>query len=67
MPDHAHILLGLKPIDKISDLVACLKRDSSSFINNKKWFRNKFHWQDGYSAFSYGRSQLDKIYNYVLS
>ena len=67
MPDHVHILLGLNPNDKISDLVACLKRDSSSFINNKKWFRSKFHWQDGYGAFSYGRSQLDKIYNYVLS
>ena len=25
----------------------------------------KFHWQDGYGAFSYGKSQLDKIYNYI--
>ncbi len=27
----------------------------------------KFHWQDGYGAFSYGKSQLDKIYNYILN
>jgi REP element-mobilizing transposase RayT len=66
MSDHAHILFGSNPNDKLSDLVACLKRDSSSFINNKKWLRGKFQWQEGYGAFSYGRSQLDKIYNYIL-
>ena len=63
--DHIHILIGLNPNDKISDLVACVKRESSSFINEKKWFRGKFHWQDGYGAFSYSRSQLDHIYKYI--
>jgi REP element-mobilizing transposase RayT len=67
MMDHIHILLGLNPDDKLSDLVACLKRESSSFINQKNWFRGKFHWQDGYGAFSYGRSQLDKVYKYIMN
>ena len=65
--DHVHILLGLNPNDKISDLVRCLKKESSLFINEKKWFRGKFHWQDGYGAFSYGRSQLDNVFNYVAN
>ena len=67
MSDHVHILFGSNPNDKLSDLVACLKRDSSSFINEKNWIKGKFHWQDGFGAFSYGRSQLDKIYNYILN
>jgi REP element-mobilizing transposase RayT len=67
MSDHVHILLGLNPNDKISDLVACMKRDSSTLINGKKWLRGKFHRQDGYGAFSYSRSQVDKIYNYILN
>src|SRR5213080_599993 len=33
MPDHIHILVGLKPSMAISDLVAAIKRDSSAFIN----------------------------------
>ncbi len=65
MPDHVHILFGLNPDDKISDLVGCIKKDSSFFINEKKWFRLNFHWQDGYGAFSYSRSQLDRVYKYV--
>ena len=67
MPDHIHLLIGLNPNDKISDLVGCIKRDSSTFINQKEWFSGKFYWQDGYGAFSYGKSQLDAIYNYIAS
>jgi REP element-mobilizing transposase RayT len=63
--DHIHILIGLNPNDKISDLVATIKRSSSTLINQQKWFRGKFHWQDGYGAFSYSRSQLEKVYRYI--
>ncbi len=66
MPDHIHILYGANPDDKISDLVACIKRESSSFINSNNWLKEKFRWQDGYGAFSYGKSQVDTIYNYIL-
>ena len=67
MPDHVHILFGANPNDKISDLVGSIKRDSSNFINGKKFCHRKFHWQDGYGAFSYGRSQLNTIYNYIAN
>jgi REP element-mobilizing transposase RayT len=66
-PDHIHVLVGLNPNISISDTVADLKRSSSLFINEKKWLPGKFQWQDGYGAFSYGRSQLDTIYQYILN
>lgn len=65
--DHAHIFYGENPNDKISDLVGCIKKESSTFINSKNWFRGKFHWQDGYGAFSYSRSQLDTVYKYIAN
>lgn len=65
MSDHIHILIGLNPNDKISDLVGTIKESSSTFINENGWFRGKFHWQDGYGAFSYGKSQLNNVYNYI--
>jgi len=67
MPDHVHILIGQNPDDKISDLVRAIKKDSSAFINDNNLLRGKFHWQDGYGAFSYSRSQLDSIYNYIAN
>ena len=46
MLDHVHILIGLNPNDKISDLVGTVKKCSPTFINDKSWFLGKFHWRD---------------------
>jgi len=37
MPDHTHILVGLKPDKAVSDLVRDIKANSSGFISEKKW------------------------------
>ena len=64
--DHVHILFGLNPTEAISDLTREIKKSVSSFINNKKYLHGKFYWQEGYGAFSYSKSQLDTLYNYIL-
>ena len=66
MPDHFHIFLGLNPKNSISELVKDIKISSGDFINNKKWLRGKFHWEEGYGAFSYSHSQIDKVVKYIL-
>jgi len=63
--DHVHILVGLSPDKTISDLVKEVKRCSTNFINENKFFRGKFYWQEGYGAFSYSRSQLDDVVRYI--
>ncbi|TLD41745.1 MAG: putative transposase [Candidatus Jettenia ecosi] len=65
MPDHTHILLSLKPHIAISDLIRDIKANSSRFINEKSWTRGKFQWQEGFGAFSYGRSQLEDVVEYI--
>ena len=65
--DHVHILVGLKPSMNISELVRDIKNNSSNFINDQKWIPEKFSWQEGYGVFSYGHSQLDNVYQYILN
>jgi REP element-mobilizing transposase RayT len=67
MPDHLHILTGLKPAMALANLVRDIKSDSSEWINRKKLARGKFAWQEGYGAFSYGHSQLDTIVRYIMN
>ncbi|MRT92715.1 IS200/IS605 family transposase [Ancylomarina sp. 16SWW S1-10-2] len=67
MPDHIHVFVGLKPSMSISDLVRDIKNNSSNFINSKKFVKGKFSWQEGFGAFSYGHSQIDQVYNYILN
>ncbi len=65
--DHIHIFVGLNPALSTSDLVHDIKISTSTFINNEQhWFKGKFAWQDGYGAFSYGRSQINDVYQYIL-
>jgi putative transposase len=67
MADHVHVFVGIKPTIVISDLVRDIKNNSTNFINGKNWVQGKFSWQDGYGAFSYGHSQLDRVYQYILN
>ena len=66
MPDHIHVLIGLRPAMAISDLVRDIKNNSSNFINDKKFVKGKFFWQEGYGAFSYSHSQLNDVFQYIL-
>lgn len=67
MPDHVHILVGMKPNISISDLVRDIKAGSSKFINDSKWINGKFNWQEGFGAFSYSKSNLDNVVKYILN
>lgn len=67
MPDHIHVFTGLRPSMAISDLVRDIKNNSTKFINERKFVRGKFSWQDGYGAFSYSHSHIGKVYNYILN
>lgn len=65
MPDHVHILIGLRPAMSLADLVQEIKVDSTHLINKRKWIHGRFSWQEGYGAFSYGHSQLNTIIRYI--
>lgn len=65
MDDHIHMFIGLKPDMALSDLVRDVKAASSGFVNEKKWLRGKFNWQEGYGAFSYCHSHVDAVCKYV--
>ena len=65
MPDHIHILIGMKPSCKLSDLVREVKKSSNDFINDNGFCSRKFEWQEGYGAFSYSHSALDNIIGYI--
>ena len=65
--NHVHMFIGLKPSMAISDLVRDVKNNSSKFINDQKFVRGKFSWQEGGGSFSYSHSQIDKVYHYILN
>jgi putative transposase len=65
MTDHSHILLSFTPNHCLSEIVRVIKADSSRFINENNFIHGKFQWQEGYAAFTYSRSQIDSVANYI--
>ncbi len=65
MPDHVHLLIGLRPEQSISNLIKDVKCNSSKWINEQNFTREKFAWQEGYGAFTYSKSQLPGLILYI--
>ncbi len=67
VPDHLHLFMGLNPVQSISHIMQLVKGDSSEFINKEAFTKRKFHWQDGYGAFTNSRSQIDGVVKYIIN
>ena len=67
MPDHLHIFFGFRPDQSLSDLMRIVKGESSEWINKEKLTSTKFRWQEGYGAFSYSRSQIKIVAEYIAN
>ena len=65
MPDHIHILVGMRPSQSVSDLLQDIKSGSSKWINEQNFCKEKFEWQSGFGAFSYGASQVSQVIRYI--
>ena len=64
--DHIHIFIGLNPAKSVSDTIHGIKRNSSLFINKEKLCKGKFAWQEGFGGFTYSRSHINNVYNYIM-
>ncbi len=65
MPDHIHLLFGMRPTQSLSDLMRDVKGDSSLWINQNRFVGGKFSWQEGYGGFSYSKSQISTVATYI--
>jgi putative transposase len=63
--DHVRCFLGLKPVVSVSELMKTVKAKSSKYINDHSVTARRFEWQERYGVFSYGQSQVDKVYKYI--
>jgi putative transposase len=61
--DHVHILAGLRPSHRLSDVMREIKHESSRWIHEN--FGGGFAWQKGYGAFTVSPLACDRIRAYI--
>ena len=66
-PDHVHFLVGMSPDISPSKLMEQVKSSSSKWLNEKKYIQGRFEWQRGFGAFTYSKSQLNRVIGYIIN
>jgi putative transposase len=65
MPDHIHILIGMRPNQSLSELIRSTKSRSTEWINANHKEVAHFLWQKGYGAFSLSREDIPRVATYI--
>lgn len=63
--DHIHLAVGLHPDTSLSSFIRVVKTNSSKWIHETFDSLQTFSWQEGYSAFSFSYSGMDKVIQYI--
>ena len=63
--DHAHLLLSLPATLPVSKAVQIVKCTSSKWVNETYPSLGRFAWQEGYGAFSIGKSHVSATIAYI--
>ena len=65
--DHVHLLFVLSKNHSIASIVWAIKRSSSKWVKTQGASLRKFHWQEGYGAFSVSQSDVERVERYIVN
>ncbi len=65
--DHVHALFILSKNHSIASIVWAIKRSSSKWVKGQGPNLRRFHWQEGYGAFSVSQSDVERVQRYILN
>ena len=63
--DNVHMLFDLHRTEALSNVVMHVKKGTSRWLKEQSPEFRDFDWQEGYGAFSVGRSQRDDLVAYI--
>jgi putative transposase len=65
--DHIHVAVKIPPAKSVGDWVGKVKGYSSRAINLAYELEERFRWQVGYGAMSFGETSLPFVKDYILN
>ncbi len=63
--DHIHMLYSSQGKISETEILEYVKKDSSRWVNRNRLTVGRFGWQDGGGHFSYSKSQIGKVKEYI--
>jgi len=63
--DHVHMLFDLHRTESLANVIMHVKKGTSRWLKEQGPDFKHFDWQEGYGAFSIGRSRIDELVAYI--
>ncbi|MFT3824584.1 MAG: IS200/IS605 family transposase [Chitinophagaceae bacterium] len=63
--DHLHCLIQMLPAQNLTQVVNSLKTEGADWINESRFIKRFFEWQEGYAAYSVSPSGVKQVIDYL--
>jgi REP element-mobilizing transposase RayT len=63
--NHIHVLLQLMPAQNLSQVMKSIRTDSAGWINESKFMKSLFEWEDDYLALSVSPSGVKQVFDFI--
>jgi putative transposase len=63
--DHVHLLLQMMPVQNLSQIMKTIRTESADWINESRFMKPWFEWEDDFAALSVSPSSLKQVIDFI--
>lgn len=63
--DHMHVVVQMMPTQNLAQIMKSIRTESAAWINESKFIKNPFEWEEGFAALSVSPSSVKQVLDYI--
>lgn len=63
--DHMHVVVQMMPTQNLAQVMKSIRTESADWINESKFIKNPFEWEEGFAALSVSPSSVKQVLDYI--
>jgi REP element-mobilizing transposase RayT len=63
--DHMHVVVQMMPTQNLAQIMKSIRTESATWINESKFIKNPFEWEEGFAALSVSPSSVKQVLDYI--
>ena len=63
--DHMHAVVQMMPTQNLAQVMKSLRTESADWINESKFIKEPFEWEEGFAALSVSPSSVKQVLDYI--
>jgi REP element-mobilizing transposase RayT len=60
-----HVVVQMMPTQNLAQIMKSIRTESATWINESKFIKNPFEWEEGFAALSVSPSSVKQVLDYI--